>query len=113
MGVVGPCWCPGFCDIQDAPDDEKVKAQPVSGLEDQRAPRPVEPEVLAYDGDHPLCATRQPQKRQPLTALAATTLGANDWGPRPCAGGCGRPMAPADTLCANLVTSGRSALAGG
>ena len=48
----------------DAPDDEKVKAQPVSGLEDQRAPRPVEPEVLAYDGDHPLCATRQPQKRQ-------------------------------------------------
>ena len=35
----------------DAPDDEKVKAQPVSGLEDQRAPRPVEPEVLAYDGD--------------------------------------------------------------
>ena len=44
-------FCSGFCDIQDAPEDAKVKAQPVSGLEDQRAPRPVEPEVLANDGD--------------------------------------------------------------
>ena len=57
-------------------------------------------------------AETQPTDGAPK-ALAATTLGANDWGPRPCAGGCGRPMAPADTLCANLVTSGSSALAGG
>ena len=49
--VVCPCLCSGFCDIQDAPEDAEVKAQPVSGLEDQRAPRPVEPEELANDGD--------------------------------------------------------------
>ena len=71
--------------------------------------RPPPPPLPPAGADTPPTLRDAAAAETPPTDGAPKALAAT----RPCAGGCGRPMAPADTLCANLVKSGRSALAGG